>query len=152
MQLHKLIFALLIVFAAALIGSYATFPSIPTWYATLNKPFFNPPNWIFGPVWTVLYLMMALSLYLIWKQNADNKDAISWFGFQLLLNSVWSIAFFGFQSPSCGLGIIILLWLAILITIIKFYKLSKPAAWLLIPYLLWVSFASILNLSIVLIN
>lgn len=152
MQLSKLIASILICFSAAAVGSFATYPSIPTWYASLNKPFFNPPNWIFGPVWTVLYLMMAIALYLVWREKVENKTALSWFGFQLVLNSLWSIVFFGLQCPLCGLGVIILLWFAILMSIRSFLKISKPAAWLLIPYILWVTFAAGLNLAIVRLN
>lgn len=140
---------------AGLIGTIFTFDAIPTWYATLNKPFFNPPNYLFGPVWTVLYTLMGISAYLIYREGTKKKDvkeALNIFWIQLILNSLWSIIFFGMKNPSLAFVEIIFMWVAILVTIIKFYKVSKTAAYLLIPYLLWVSFASILNLSIVLLN
>jgi tryptophan-rich sensory protein len=130
-----------------------TTSSIPTWYASLIKPSFNPPNWIFGPVWTTLYLLMGISLYLVWIRGAKkNRTALIWFGSQLALNSIWSILFFGLKSPLSAFIEIIFLWITILITIIYFYKTSKPAAYLLIPYILWVSFAAVLNISIVILN
>jgi tryptophan-rich sensory protein len=137
------------------LGSVFTISAIPTWYATLNKPFFAPPNWIFGPVWTLLYFLMALAFYLIWKQGWQKKKikTVSLFFFgQLILNFIWSPIFFGLKSPLLGLIIIVAMWIAIFMTIIKFYSLSKWAAYLLVPYLLWVSFATILNAFIVALN
>ena len=151
----KLIFSILLCLLAGAIGSIFTVSSIPTWYAVLKKPFFNPPNWIFGPVWTVLYILMGISLYLVWKKGIkteESKVALILFGFQLVINALWSIIFFGLRMPSYALIGIIILWVAILFTIIKFYNISKPAAYLLIPYILWVSFASVLNLYIWLLN
>ena len=142
-------------FLAATVGSVFTTGSIDTWYVTLNKPFFNPPNWIFGPVWTMLYLMMGISLYAFWnkKTNATEKrQGISLFFVQLAINVLWSILFFGLKSPIAALVGIIILWFAIYLTIRNFLKVSKLAGWLLIPYLAWVSFATVLNLSIVLLN
>ncbi len=150
MNIIKFLGCLVACFGAAYIGSTATMPSIPTWYAALNKPVFNPPNWIFGPVWSLLYLLMAISLYLVLGNGFSLAVVI--FIVQLLLNIAWSIAFFGYHSPLTAFIIIIALWLAILLTIIKFYKISHLAGWLLIPYLLWVSFASILNLAVVILN
>ena len=133
-----------------------TISAIPTWYVTLNKPFFSPPNWIFGPVWTILYFLMGVSVYLIWtkaiKYKERKKTGLTFFTIQLGLNFLWSIVFFGLHSPILGLIDIIALWIFILLTMIKFNKLSKIAFLLLIPYLLWVSFATILNLFIVLLN
>lgn len=145
----KLFFAIIICEGAGLVGSFFTFNSVNTWYITLNKPFFNPPSWIFGPVWTLLYLLMGISLYLVW---ANKKVSLKWFWVQLILNSLWSILFFGLKSPTLALFEIFFLWLAILMTIKNFWKYNKTASWLLSPYLLWVTFASILNLSIVLLN
>lgn len=144
-----------ICFLAAAIGAAYTTGAINTWYITLNKPFFNPPNWIFGPVWTLLYLMMGISLYIFWntKTNAKEKRlGLSLFFVQLALNVLWSILFFGLKSPIAALIGIIFLWLAIYLTIKKFLRASKLAGWLLVPYLAWVSFATILNLSIALLN
>lgn len=134
-----------------------TINAIPTWYVALNKPFFSPPNWIFGPVWTTLYLMMGISLFLIWtkkfkKKNKNQNKALKYFFIQLFLNFIWSILFFGLHSPVLGLIDIAALWIMIVLTIKVFYPISKIAAYLLIPYLLWVSFASILNLAIVILN
>ncbi|MFH1541625.1 MAG: TspO/MBR family protein [bacterium] len=151
----RLGFCVLVVFFAGFIGQLFTFPSIATWYAALNKPFFNPPNWIFGPVWTTLYLMMAVAAYLVWQKGWGDKSvrtALFIFLIQLMLNSLWSILFFGLHQPIWAFIEIIFLWSAILLTILRFKKLSQPAAWLLIPYLLWVSFASLLNLFIVMLN
>ena len=132
-----------------------TISSIPTWYQTLQKPPFSPPNWIFGPVWTILYFLMGVVAYLIWVKGLEKKavkTALKFFLAQLLFNFFWSLLFFGLHSPILGLIDILILWALILITIIKFSKISKTAAYLLVPYLLWVSFATILNLSIVLLN
>lgn len=154
-KITRLIISILACFLAAYIGSVFTTPSISTWYASLNKPFFNPPNWIFGPVWTLLYLMMALALYIIWDngmEKAENKQALGIFAVQLALNSLWSIAFFGWHSPLAGLVIIVLLWSAIFMTIQRFNKISRTAGWLLVPYIAWVSFAAILNFMIFWLN
>jgi len=132
------------------VGSIFTTPAIPGWYATLQKPSFSPPNFLFAPVWTTLYILMGISLALI--LNKKNKTAIIFFVVQLVLNSLWSILFFGLKSPKLAFVEIIFLWLAILITILKFFKISKLAGWLFVPYLLWVSFASFLNLTIVKLN
>jgi tryptophan-rich sensory protein len=132
-----------------------TISAIPTWYRTLNKPFFSPPNWIFGPVWTTLYLLMGISAFIIWQKGLKKKkvnEAITYFGIQLFLNFIWTFLFFGLRNPLLGLIDIVVLWIFIVLTILKFYRLSKPAAYLLIPYLLWVSFATILNFFILILN
>lgn len=151
----KLILAIIICELAGIIGSIFTTSAIPTWYTTLAKPVLNPPSWVFGPVWTTLYLLMGIAVFLIWKKGLDRKDvqkAIYIFGTQLVLNTIWSIIFFGLQSPLWAFVDIILLWLTILWTMITFYKISKPAMWLLLPYILWVSFASYLNFMIWILN
>lgn len=151
----KLIASLFLCFAVAGIGSLVTTPSINTWYETLNKPAFNPPNWIFAPVWTLLFFCMGVSFYLIWKRGTQKKKvqkAIVLFLLQLCLNFFWSLLFFGLHSPLFAFIDIILLWIAIFLTIRSFWQVSKPAAYLLLPYLAWVSFAAILNLSIVVLN
>jgi translocator protein len=140
---------------AGVIGSAFTISSIPTWYAGLSKPSFSPPNWVFAPVWITLYAMMGVSLYLVWRKGMGQKnakDAAVAFLAQLILNTSWSIAFFGLKSPTAGLLVIIPLWSAISLTIIRFRRISWTAAALLVPYLLWVSFATLLNLSIILLN
>jgi tryptophan-rich sensory protein len=140
---------------AGVIGSVFTMPNIQTWYATLAKPEFAPPNWVFGPVWITLYLMMGIAAYLVAEKGIDKKEerfALTIFGFQLAINAIWSFAFFGLQSPLFGLMIIVLLWFSIVETILLFANISKKAAWLLVPYLLWVTFATYLNLQILLLN
>lgn len=144
--------AVLICMAAGIIGSAFTSPAIPNWYASLVKPEFTPPSWVFGPVWTTLYFLMGVSLYLIWKRKDEAKPALAVFSFQLVLNALWSFLFFGLQSPLYGLICIVLLWLAIVATVLLFYRISKTAAYLLVPYLLWVSFAAFLNYSIWTLN
>lgn len=141
--------------AAGLIGSVFTFPAISTWYATLIKPDFTPPSWLFGPVWTTLYALMGISAYLIWSKGykkANVKFALNIFVVQLILNVLWSIIFFGLKNPTLAFGEIVMLWSFILLNIYYFYKINKTAGLLLVPYLAWVSFASLLNLAIALLN
>ena len=155
MDILKLIASLLLCQLAGLIGSLATVPSIPVWYESLKKPFFNPPNWLFGPVRTGLYTLMGISLFLVWRRRESNpqvKMALTLFFIQLILNALWSLAFFGLQSPLLGLVDIVLLWIAIFLTIQKFYAISRTAAFLLLPYILWVSFAVVLNVSLWILN
>ncbi len=150
----KLILSIGICLGAGVLGSFFTVSSIPTWYVTLNKPIFSPPNWVFGPVWTILYVLMGISLYLILstKEKVNRQKAVITFAIQLILNATWSIIFFGLKNPTLALVNIVALWVAIILTIKAFYKINKLAAYLLIPYLLWVTFASSLNLMIVLLN
>jgi len=153
--LLKLLASIAIVWGAAAIGSVFTAPAIQTWYPTLRKPWFNPPNYIFGPVWTILYTLMGIALFLVWRKGTDTprvKPALAVFGVQLGLNVLWSVLFFGLRSPLLGLIDIGLLWMAILATIILFFPISVPASLLLIPYVLWVSFAAVLNYFIVRLN
>lgn len=150
-KIIQFIGSILICLAPGIVGGLFTVQAIPQWYSTINKPFFNPPSWIFGPVWTVLYLMMGIALFLIWKEKSEKKlkqKAIIIFVVQLFLNAAWSPAFFGLHSPLLGLAIIIPLWVSILLTIRYFGKISKNAAFLLAPYILWVSFATVLNFAI----
>jgi tryptophan-rich sensory protein len=141
---------ILVCFAAAGVGGLVTTPNIPTWYASLAKPTWTPPDWIFGPVWSLLYLMMAMSAWLVWRQTgiAGAKLPLGLFAVQLVLNSLWSVLFFGLQSPSGAFIEIILLWAAILATMIVFWGRSRLAGGLLAPYLAWVSFAAVLNFAI----
>jgi translocator protein len=146
-----LAFSLALPLAAGLIGSVATTPAIGTWYAVLNKPVFNPPNWIFGPVWTALYLLMGISLYRIWAlvpARPEARPAVTLFVIHLAVNALWSIAFFGFKSPGLALLIIITLLGMITVIIKKFYRLDRAAAYLLFPYLAWVGFATLLNFAV----
>ncbi len=148
-----LILAIVLPFIAAAIGSYFTNPAIPGWFVTLNKPFFSPPNWLFGPVWTLLYFLMGFSLYLVWlKQGIKFSGVQLVFYAQLVVNALWSIVFFGLQDPLAAFFVIIALWCLIVSCIIGFKKINKKASWLLAPYILWVSFASILNFSIWFLN
>jgi len=151
----KFIISIIICQLAGIIGSFFTVKSVSTWYLTLNKPSFTPPSWLFAPAWISLYFLMGVALFLVWSSSdplKKRRPAIILFGFQLFLNALWSIAFFGLQSPLFGLIVIIVLWILILLTIIGFFKISKIAGWLLIPYILWVSFATILNLAILVLN
>ncbi|MEP7166450.1 MAG: TspO/MBR family protein [Candidatus Woesebacteria bacterium] len=153
--LPKLIISVVGCETIGFLGTPFTISAIPTWYVTLNKPFFAPPSWIFGPVWTILYLFMGVSLYLIWKQGYQKKRvkiACLFFLAQLGLNFIWSPIFFGLRAPLLGLVVIVAMWVFIVMTMRKFYPLSKPAFYLLVPYLLWVSFATLLNAAIVLLN
>ena len=147
----KLIISIFICEATGIISALFANTSMNPWFSTLNKPSWNPPAFLFAPVWTTLYLLMGISLWLIWKSAvpAQQKNkAIILFSLQLFLNFWWSIIFFRFHSPALALVEIIVLLILILLTIISFSKLSKPAAWLLIPYIAWVAFATILNYSI----
>jgi benzodiazapine receptor len=151
----RLILSIAVCQLAGIIGSFFTMPQIPTWYATLEKPAFGPPNWLFGPVWVVLYLFMGIAMFLIWRQGTKSMhvtSALSIFIVQLLLNVLWSVVFFGLKSPVGGLVVIVLLWIAVLATIIRFRKVSEIASMLLIPYILWVTFAAILNFALFRLN
>lgn len=150
-----LIGAILLCEFIGILGSFVTYPSISTWYATLSKPFFSPPNWVFGPVWTTLYAMMGISLFLVWEKGLKKRkirEALILFFIQLGLNFLWSFVFFGLQSLIISVVVIVLLWISIVLTIYRFWTISKLSSYLLIPYILWVSFASLLNVSIFLLN
>ena len=151
-NLPKLILSIGICLLAGGLGTIFTTSAIPSWYATLNKPPFSPPNWIFAPVWTTLYILMGIALYLVLSAKGKVQSAVTVFGIQLVLNASWSIIFFGMRNPILALVDIAALWVAIVLTIKSFYKINKLAGNLLLPYLVWVTFASILNLSIVLLN
>ncbi|MFA6106668.1 MAG: TspO/MBR family protein [Patescibacteria group bacterium] len=151
----KLVIAVGVSQMAGVIGALFTTPSIDGWYAGIVKPAFNPPAWIFGPVWTTLFALMGIAALLVWKKGLERRDvkiALGVFIGQLALNTLWSIIFFGLHSPGGALIEIIFLWLAILATIIAFAKISRPAMWLLLPYILWVSFAGYLNYAIWALN
>ena len=151
----KLVASIIVCEFVGLISTPFTIASISTWYAFLHKPPFSPPNWIFGPVWTTLYFLMGIAVYLVWIKGIKNKlvkRALLLFVIQLFFNFLWSVLFFGLHSPILGLLDISALLISIILTIITFYKISKVASYILIPYLLWVSFATLLNASIVLLN
>lgn len=177
-KLIKLFVSIIICQLAGAIGAIFTTPEIGAWYVTLNKPSFNPPNWIFGPVWSFLFLLMGISLYLVWEKRFAvevsekeeklktwnpfsrklwvgswrEENAIIIFFLQLFLNILWSIIFFAMHLPVVAFFEILMLWFAILYTIINFYRISKPASYLLIPYILWVSFATVLNYFLWILN
>ncbi|MBU0570696.1 MAG: tryptophan-rich sensory protein [Candidatus Omnitrophica bacterium] len=151
----KLIISIVLCQVAGIVGSLFTRQSVDTWYININKPFFNPPDSVFAPVWIILYLLMGVSLFIFWRKGQNtrqSKIAISAFMLQLILNVLWSFAFFGCRSPLAGLIVIVLLWVAILLTIVSFLKISRIASILLSPYLLWVSFAAVLNAAIFVLN
>ncbi|CAN5307395.1 tryptophan-rich sensory protein [soil metagenome] len=137
------------------LSGISTTSAITGWYTTLIKPAFNPPNWIFGPAWTLLYILMGISFALIWNKGWEKKEvknALGIFIIQLVLNLIWSVLFFAMQNPAIAFIDIIILWMLIFLTIKKFFPINKIAAYLLIPYLLWVSFATLLNASIWYLN
>lgn len=149
----KLVISCGVPLAVGLGGSF--FVNSFNWYNSLNKPVFNPPGWIFVPVWTVLYLLMGVSFFLVWKRGFADKSgraALACFILQLVFNAVWTPIFFGMKQPLIAFADIILLWLAIAATIICFYKVSKTSAILLVPYIAWVSFAVVLNAAIWMLN
>lgn len=151
----KLLSSVVVCELVGVLSTPFTIMAIPTWYAGLNKPFFSPPNWVFGPVWTLLYFLMGVAAYLIWIKGVHHKNvkaALGWFLVQLSLNFLWSFLFFGIRMPLLAFIDIVLLGGAIALTIKKFFPLSRNAALLLVPYFLWVSFASLLNLAIILLN
>lgn len=154
-KIVELILSLAVCLGAGVVGSIFTAPAVKTWYIVLNKPFFQPPSWIFAPVWTILFIFMGISLYLVWtKKTKPNHlpHALPLFAVQLLLNILWSIIFFGLGNYLAAFLEIMVLWCAILLTYREFNKISATAAKLLIPYIIWVTFAAVLNLSIVLLN
>ncbi|MCH9627932.1 MAG: Tryptophan-rich protein TspO [Chlamydiales bacterium] len=146
-----LVCALALVFSVELIGGLFTAQSVSTWYPTLNKPIGTPPSWVFGPVWTILYILMALSLYFVWRQKGSLGAYFCW-GLQLFLNLIWSLLFFTLQNPLLGLIDICALWLAIVATLIACARYSYWASILLVPYLIWVSYALFLNAMIYVLN
>lgn len=154
-NLLKLIVCIGVCQLAGVIGSVFTMENIPTWYASLNKPPLQPPNWLFGPVWITLYTLMGVSIFLVIKNGLNKpgvKSAAGLFAVQLVLNTLWSIVFFGMHELLMSVVIIAALWIMILLTMLKFKPISFTAAVLLLPYLLWVSFASYLNSAIFVLN
>lgn len=152
---QKFLISILICGGAALLGSAFIIPSLPTWYVTISKPAFTPPEWLFIPVWTLLYGLMGFSLYMIWNESSRNKNiktAVYLFGIQLGLNVLWTFSFFTLLSPFLALVEIIMLLVMISLTILEFYSIKKNAGLLLIPYLGWTIFATILNYSIWIMN
>ena len=156
MNTIALIISILLAQTAGIIGSLFTAQSVTTWYVALEKPFFNPPTWVFGPVWITLYTLMGIAAYLVWKKRAKQskkvRKALTLYAIQLVLNALWSIIFFGYHVMGWAVVEIVILLMAIILTPRAFWNIDKRAGWLFIPYIAWVSFASILNISLWLIN
>lgn len=133
--------------AAAGLGGAATSSSVGTWYPTLNKPGWNPPNWVFGPVWSTLYLLMAIAAWRVWRhtEHPGRRATLAWYFGQLALNVLWSVLFFGLQRPGLAFAEVLVLWSTLVVVQVKFARIDRPAAVLWVPYLAWVSFASVLN-------
>lgn len=150
MRIFTLLISVLIAQGAGFLGSLYTMPKIDGWYMTLTKPELNPPSWIFGPVWTTLYLLMGIAAWRIWEKRKQKKviPALSVYGIHLVFNAWWSIIFFGFQNVEYAFYWIIVLFASILFTMYLFFKIDRLAAYLFVPYIAWVSFASYLNYSI----
>lgn len=151
----RFVISIVVCEVAAAIGAFFTTPAIPTWYASLQKPALTPPDWLFAPVWTALYLMMAVSLFLVWNtapRRREVRESIAIFCVQLALNVLWSYSFFGLRSAMLGLAVILALWLSILVSTVSFFRVSRTAGALLVPYLVWVSFATYLNYSVAILN
>jgi tryptophan-rich sensory protein len=147
----KLIIALALPLLAGFVGSLFTTPAVASWYPMIAKPALNPPNWIFGPVWTLLYILMGLAAFFVWNKGKKKRDvrlALGIFVFQLILNFFWSIIFFGAHNPGVAFLELLSLWCAVLALALAFREVSRPAFYLILPYLLWVSFAGYLNYSI----
>lgn len=154
-SLRMALVAIVVVFVASAIGGLATGPNIPTWYDKIAKPWFTPPNWVFGPVWTLLYTMLAFAFWRILRMPADTpgrKGAIGWFLTQIVLNAAWSVVFFGMRSPEMALVVIAGLWLSIVANMVAFMRLDRLAGWIFAPYIAWVSFAAALNVAIAWLN
>jgi len=158
-NIFKFVISIIICESVGIIGSFFTFSSVSNWFPTLVKPWFSPPSWLFGPVWTMLYFLMGLSLYIIWNSKAEilskqkyKRQFFILFGIQLILNALWSFLFFGLKSPIYGLIDILFLDIVVVMTIIYAYRVSKYAAVLLAPYMAWITFATLLNFEVVLLN
>jgi tryptophan-rich sensory protein len=151
----KLFAAVLLCLIVGSMGSLVTTTGSGSWYESLEKPAFTPPNWVFGPVWTTLFILMGIALYLVWQSGTERREvqiALAVFGIQFALNVLWSFLFFGMQSPLLGLVDIVILWIMIAVTIVLFYQIRKIAGYLLIPYIVWVTIATALNYSIYILN
>jgi tryptophan-rich sensory protein len=148
------IYSILISFSAGIIGSFFTISQVDSWYSTLIKPEFSPPNWVFAPVWNILYFLMGISLFLVLisKRSRDRSLGIKLFYAQLILNALWSIVFFGMENIALGFIVILVLWGMIFMTIKTFLKINTTAGSLLLPYIVWVTIATLLNLGIVILN
>lgn len=145
-----LVLSILIAQTAGIIGSFFTVSSVGSWYKTLAKPSWNPPSWVFGPVWITLYTLMGLAAFFIWKNRKHPyaKKALLFYGIQLVLNAWWSILFFGLKNPGIALIDIIILLVMMIITTLYFWKVERKAAWMMLPYIAWVGFATVLNFTL----
>lgn len=151
--IRKIVIMIVIAELAGIVGSIFTAPSIGSWYATLNKPWFTPPAWVFGPVWLTLYALMGIAAGLVWHSKSKMKERVlQIYWLQLALNVIWSLLFFGLRSPLFGLIDIVLLWMAIAATTFVFYKVNKKSAGLFVPYIIWVTIATALNYYILVLN
>jgi translocator protein len=153
-KILPLIVSILLPLVIGGLSGIVTSANIPTWYASINKPWFNPPNWIFGPVWTTLYILMGIASYIIYTSEISyhRMRSLLFYTIQLCLNFAWSFIFFGLKNPGIALIEIIFMWIFIYLTILQFGKISSIASWLMVPYITWVSFASILNFYIYILN
>ena len=149
-QVVWLIGCITVCLAVAGVGAAATATSVNGWYQTLNKPSWNPPDWLFGPVWTTLFVMMGVAAWLAWRRDGwlSARTAMIWFGIQLALNMLWSVLFFGLQSPGLAFAEILVLWMAIVATVLAICERTVGGALLLTPYLAWTTFAAVLNFTI----
>jgi benzodiazapine receptor len=147
-----LVFWLAIVAAVAFVGSFVTLPKIPNWYAGLAKPWFTPPNAVFGPAWTILYVMMAVAAWRVGTGSAMRTRAIALFVVQLAFNSIWSPVFFGFEAPRIGVAVIVALLVSLAATLVAFWRIDRLAGLLLAPYFVWICYATALNAAIVVLN
>jgi tryptophan-rich sensory protein len=151
MNFLQLLATVVVTEGAGGLGAIFTAKNITVWYKTLKRPALNPPNWIFAPVWTTLYLLMAIAAWLVWRQGIGISGvivALMVFIIQLILNVLWSAIFFAWHNPGAAFAEIVLLWLSIVLTIFEFTKISPTAAWLMLPYIAWVTFAAYLNFAI----
>jgi len=154
-KLRQFAVCLLIPLLVGFVGSLVTTPSVSTWYVALNRPSFTPPSWLFAPAWTVLFILMGIALFVIWTKGRKHENfsvALSIFAAQLVFNFIWSLIFFGFHRPGLAFIEILILWILIAVNIFYFHKINKTAGWLLIPYILWVSFAAVLNYAVFALN
>jgi benzodiazapine receptor len=157
-NIFKFVISIIVCESVGIIGSFFTFSSVTNWFPMLVKPWFSPPSWLFGPVWIIMYFLMGLSLYIIWNSKAElskqkyRKQFFILFGIQLILNALWSFLFFGLKTPIYGLIDILFIDIVVAMTIIYAYRVSKYAAILLAPYMVWITFATLLNFDIVLLN
>ena len=155
LKLFPVIFFIVTAQLAGVVGGLSVASSVGGWYKTIIKPNFTPPDYVFAPVWTALYLLMGIAAFLVYNQGINKKEvrgALCLYFVQIILNALWSFLFFGLKSPLLGLADIVALWILIILTIIYFYRVSKPAAFIMLPYLAWVSFAFVLNYEIFRLN